>query len=134
MGVLNPMWNDDHLELFTKYQFFLACVINQLLWGYKSWAIIEKLYNKIDSFLHRSIGKILWILRRQVSEDQITNAFIGNKLHFGHYKLTAHSKLLSEVHALKLSLIIKPGSAPDRIRVEYPHAQEVPSVNEEILI
>ena len=37
-----------------------------------------------------------------------------SKLHFGHYKSGAHSKLLSEVHALKLSLITKTGSAPER--------------------
>ena len=34
-----------------------------------------------------------------------------SKLHFGHYKSAAHSDLLSEVNALKLSLISKTGSA-----------------------
>ena len=37
-----------------------------------------------------------------------------SKLHFGHYKLAAFSDYLSEVHALKLSLISKTGSAPQR--------------------
>ena len=32
MGILYLMWNNDHLELFTKQQFFLVCVIHQLLW------------------------------------------------------------------------------------------------------
>ena len=37
-----------------------------------------------------------------------------SKLHFGHYKAAAYSDLLSEVHALKLSLIAKTGSVPER--------------------
>ena len=37
-----------------------------------------------------------------------------SRLHFGHYKAAAHSKYLSEVHALKLSLIAQTGSAPER--------------------
>ena len=35
-------------------------------------------------------------------------------VHFGHYKAAGHSDFLSEVHALKLSLITKTGSAPKR--------------------
>ena len=34
--------------------------------------------------------------------------------HFGHYKAVGHSDFLSEVHALKLSLIKKTRSAPKR--------------------
>ena len=37
-----------------------------------------------------------------------------SKLNFGHYKSAPHSDLLSEVHALKLSLVTKTGSAPER--------------------
>ena len=37
-----------------------------------------------------------------------------SKLHFGHYKLAGFSDYLLEVHALKLSLISKTGSAPER--------------------
>ena len=37
-----------------------------------------------------------------------------SRLHFGHYKAAAYSKYLSEVHALKLSLIAQTGSAPER--------------------
>ena len=37
-----------------------------------------------------------------------------SKLHFGHYKAAAKSDLLSKVQALKMSLITKTGSAPER--------------------
>ena len=37
-----------------------------------------------------------------------------SKLHFGHYKAAAYSQYMSEVHALKLSLIAQTGSAPER--------------------
>ena len=37
-----------------------------------------------------------------------------SKLHFGHYKSAARWDYLLEVHALKLSLISKSGSAPER--------------------
>lgn len=37
-----------------------------------------------------------------------------SKLHFGHYKAAAKSKLLSEVQALKLSLFTKTGTSPER--------------------
>ena len=34
--------------------------------------------------------------------------------HFGHYKAVGHLEFLSEVHALKCSLITKTGSVPKR--------------------
>jgi len=37
-----------------------------------------------------------------------------SKLHIGHYKSAAHSEVLSEIHAKKLSLITQTGSAPER--------------------
>ena len=41
-------------------------------------------------------------------------ALLYSKLHFGHYKLAAHSDLLSEMYALKVSLIYKTGMAHER--------------------
>ena len=35
-------------------------------------------------------------------------------LHFGHYKFSAYSYILSKMQALKLSLITRTGLAPDR--------------------
>ena len=35
-------------------------------------------------------------------------------LYFGHYKAAAYSDTLSRIHALKLALITKTGSAPNR--------------------
>ena len=37
-----------------------------------------------------------------------------SKLHIGHYKSAAYSEELSQIHALKLSLISQTGSAPER--------------------
>ena len=43
-----------------------------------------------------------------------------SKVHFGHYTSAAHSDLLSEIHARKLSLIAQTGNAPERWRVDCP--------------
>ena len=45
-------------------------------------------------------------------KERTSSSFSG--LHFGHYKAAAHSDFLSKVHALKLSIITKTGSAPER--------------------
>ena len=45
------------------------------------------------------------------AEEKTAASFSG--VHFGHYKAIAHSDILSKVHALKLTLISKTGSAPN---------------------
>ena len=68
MGMLKPLFNNDHVDLWSKYQFFQALVVNALLWGCESWAIREQLYNEMDVFLHTSIRTILYINMFQVEE------------------------------------------------------------------
>ena len=47
-------------------------------------------------------------------KDKERTASLYSKLYFRHYKSAAYSDYLSEVHALKLSLISKTGLAPER--------------------
>lgn len=45
-------------------------------------------------------------------KEKMSSSYSG--LHFGHYKAAAFSSFLSKVHALKLSIITKTGSVPER--------------------
>ena len=64
MGMLNNLWRNDHVDLYSKYLFFLAMPISQLLWGCEGWALKESNFDDLDVFLHRSIRKISAIFRR----------------------------------------------------------------------
>ena len=81
MGALSTLWYCDHIDLYSKYLFFQACILNQLLWGCESWAIKESSFDKLDVLLHVSIRKILRIRMRQVKEDCISNDFIRQKFY-----------------------------------------------------
>ena len=41
MGAMKNIWDDQHVDLYSKYLLFLAIPINQLLWGCESWALKE---------------------------------------------------------------------------------------------
>ena len=70
------------------------------------WHKMEQ--DEIDIVVTVNVFQHYW---KQANE---RTAPLYSKLHFGHYKLAAHSDLMSEVHALKLSLSTKTGSAPER--------------------
>ena len=66
MGRCKCLFKCDHVELYSKYLFFQQLVVNALLWGCESWSITEYWFDRIDSFLHRSICSILGINLRNV--------------------------------------------------------------------
>ena len=76
MGMLKPLFKNNHVDLWSKYQFFQALVVNTLLWGCESWAIREQLYNEMDVFLHTSIRTILHVNMFQVEEERRKNEMI----------------------------------------------------------
>ena len=45
-------------------------------------------------------------------KERTSSSFSG--IHYGHYKACSHSDLLSEIQALKLSLVTRTGTAPER--------------------
>jgi hypothetical protein len=59
MGALANLWRNPYIDLKTKHSFFLAIPINLVLWGCESWALKESTFQKLDSFLHRSVRRIL---------------------------------------------------------------------------
>ena len=81
MGMLNNLWRNDHVDLYSKYLFFLAMPISQLLWGCEGWALKESNFDDLDVFLHRSIRKILGVRILQVQEERISNADIRKRFY-----------------------------------------------------
>jgi hypothetical protein len=73
MGMLSNIWNSPHIDMHSKYLYFLAIIINQLLWGCENWALKESSLNDLNIFLHQSIRRILGISIHQVFEEKISN-------------------------------------------------------------
>ena len=51
----------------------MAIPINLLLWGCDAWALRECHFDKLDTFLHKSIRRILRITMTEVKEEKIRN-------------------------------------------------------------
>merc|ERR1740136_472084 len=68
MGDLNPFWNDDAVDDYSKYLIFCAIPCNLLLWGCEIWALREATLQKLEVFMHRNVQKILNIIITQVIE------------------------------------------------------------------
>ena len=76
MGAMSKMWDDDHVDTYSKYLLFRATPCNLLLWGCKSWALRKSLLASLEVFLHRGIRRILKTKMWQVIEQHITNTSI----------------------------------------------------------
>ena len=76
MGRLRYFFDNQYVELSFKHQVFLQYIVNILLWGCESWAIKDDHFRKINSFIHRSIRRILHIRMSQVIDDHIKNSSI----------------------------------------------------------
>ena len=76
MGRLRYFFDNQYVELSFKHQVFLQYIVNILLWGCESWAIKDNHLRKINSFIHRSIRRILHIRMSQVIDDHIKNLSI----------------------------------------------------------
>ena len=47
MGALAHFWDDQHVDMYSKYMIFGAILCNLLLWGRESWALRTTLLNKV---------------------------------------------------------------------------------------
>ena len=80
MGALKNIWDDSHVGLYSKCLLLVAIPINQLLWGYESWALKESSLNDIDIFITQSSRRIIGISMLEVKENKITNKKLARKV------------------------------------------------------
>ena len=81
MGAMSKIWEDDHVDLYSKYLLFRAIPCNLLLWGCESWSLRKTLLDSLEVFLHRGIRRILRIKMSQVIDRHIKNASIREKFY-----------------------------------------------------
>ena len=91
MGMLKHVWENPHIDLYSKYLFFLAMPLNLLLWGCKSWTIKKASYKDLDVFIHQSIRRIIGISMTQVKDERISN----EKLRKMFYKISDARTLIA---------------------------------------
>ena len=76
MGALKKVWDNPHLDTYSKYLLFRAIPMNLLLWGCETWSLREVLLKKLEVFLHRNIRRILAISMTRVQEERIRNEHV----------------------------------------------------------
>ena len=76
MGDMSNIWDDDHVDTYSKYLLFRAIPCNILLWGCESWALRKSLLASLEVFLHRGIRIILKVNICQVFKQHIKNTSI----------------------------------------------------------
>ena len=81
MGSMKNIWDDPHIDLYSKYLLFLAIPINKLLWGCESWALKESSLKDIDIFITQSIRRIIGISMQEVKENKISNKKLQAKFY-----------------------------------------------------
>ena len=73
MGAMSAFWDDNHVDVYSKYLIFRAIPCNLLLWGCEIWALRQTLLDDLEVFLHQSVRRILQIKMRHVIEHRIKN-------------------------------------------------------------
>ena len=81
MGEMSKIWDDDHIDTYSKYLLFKAISCNLLLWGYEIWDLRKSILTSLEVFLHREIRRILTIRISKVIEQHITNTSIREKFY-----------------------------------------------------
>ena len=81
MGALKNIWDDPHVDLYSKYLLFLAIPIDQLLWGCGSWAFKKSSLKDIKIFITQSIRRIIGIIMTEVKEIKLSNQKLQEKFY-----------------------------------------------------
>ena len=81
MGAFCRFWDNEHVDVFSKYFLFRAIPCNFLLWGCESWSVQKSLLRFLELFLHRSIRCILKIPMRKVINEHIMNSDIRKEFY-----------------------------------------------------
>ena len=76
IGAMSKIWDDDHVDTYSKYMLFQAIPCNLLLWECESWALRKSLLASLNVFLQRGIRRILKINMGQVIDQHIKNSSI----------------------------------------------------------
>jgi hypothetical protein len=71
MGASRHFFNNKDINRRIKKEIYIAGPLNALLWGCESWNLMKKNLDKLKSFHHRVIRRILNIKWNQVREDHI---------------------------------------------------------------
>ena len=66
MGAMSKIWDDDHVDTYSKFLLFRATPFNLLLWGCKIWALRKSLLAYFKVFLQRGIRRILKVNMCQI--------------------------------------------------------------------
>ena len=78
---MSKIWDNDHVDTYSKYLLFKTIPCNLLLWGCESWALRKSLLASLEVFLHRGIRRILRIKMCQVFKQHITNTSTREKFY-----------------------------------------------------
>jgi hypothetical protein len=73
MGALKEIWQNPHLNTYSKYLLFRAIPVNLLLWGCETWSLQQAHLCRLEVFLHCSICCILHISILDVKDKHIHN-------------------------------------------------------------
>jgi hypothetical protein len=73
MGFLRHFFNCRDVDLRTKYNIYVSCPLNALLWGCETWNLSAKNLKKLEAFHHGAARRILSIKWQQVREEKIRN-------------------------------------------------------------
>ena len=78
---MSKIWDDNHIDTYSKYLLFRAISCNLLLWGCEIWALRKSLLASLKVFLHRGLRRILKVKTCQVFEQNTTNTSIREKFY-----------------------------------------------------
>ena len=81
IGALKNVWDDPHVDLYSKYILFLLIPTNQILLGCKSWALKESSLKDIDIFINQSIRHSIGISMCEVKENNISNKKLQERVY-----------------------------------------------------
>jgi hypothetical protein len=77
---LNNLWRSKGLSLNMKKQFFIATIVNILLWGCESLTLRAADLKKMDVFLHKGIRHVLNISRWRQATERLRNSDLRKRL------------------------------------------------------
>ena len=73
MGEITYFWDNDHVNMYSKYLMFREIACNLLLRGCGIWALRQTLLDALEVLLHQSVRRILQIKVRHVIDHRIKN-------------------------------------------------------------
>ena len=79
MGALNFIWDTKEVKLDDKIKLILAILVNFTLWNREIWSGNKVDLQVLDTFIYKSIRRVLHIRMLQVKDKRIINDDIRKK-------------------------------------------------------